>query len=324
MNKYLTALIVIVLTSCGRPVKQIQHPISQPVFDRLSEKLNTLPPRLLTCDGGPTDSLGNTITGREICDTGDSIAPVGLISTIYNVPSFEQYLRDSIGSDGRPYRSPEHKRFCENSPNQDSEVGCNFSRDHLFGHMLYAVATKNPEFLLKIQKYMNKHSQKFCVGDIAQCGMTPAAWDVLGDTYDYLGLDKPIYSYIPDTVTVPSELITVMTNSEFQLSLVADVIYIKLLTGKLNSNYYWIINKLVDKAPYNTYFKYLQYKSGAYTCQDAFTDNLAEELLGYINTWENQETQQSVWYWSWDEIDHANAWSFIFMGNLLLKESKGE
>jgi hypothetical protein len=317
MKKTILVLSV-ALVCCGKSIKQTQQPIHQSTYDIVYDKLESLSPYLITCDGGITDDLLNPASGRPLCDTGDSIMPIGLVSTVQYNSSFDEYVEASIGDDGRPYRSPEHKKYCETNPSKDTDSSCNFSRDHLLGHMLYAIGTHNTNHISRVVNYIQDHDGKVCPGNFSQCGITPAVWDVLGDTLGYLGLPKPIQARIPDPVTITADLITVATTNEFQLSLVANVIYIKLLTNNLNSNYNSVTNKLVEKAQYNTFFRFLQNKT--ITHNSSINNELATELVNYIDAWKTRKKQQSVWFWSWNEIENANAWSFIFMGNLLLKE----
>lgn len=317
MIKHIIGLLFII-TSCGSPVeKKTVTPIAPSISTILQEKIDEITPHLLTCDGGPTDAKGHNITGRNQCDTGDSILPLGLLSTVDNKAEYKQYIYESISLEGRPYRSPEHTRVCEREENRNNP-NCNFSRDHTIGHVLYAISTKDCTPLQQIYEYSQRHDGQICEGSVSQCSLTLPIYDLIGDAYATCGLARPFKTKVNDTVVAYTELLTVMTNDEFQLELAVNYVYTKYLAGTLMSNGIQVVEKALEKKPTNLYF---QYVLNLITKNDTqVNERVTKDLISLMNMFLTEGSSQTVWIWQWEqEYYNANGWSYIFLAKLLLK-----
>ena len=312
-------LLCLLLTSCGSK-EPIQNPAASPLVsistDKLQAEVERLQPILLTCDGGYTKDANHTVTGRPHCDTGDSILFTGLLSTVDNVKAntdYRTFIANSINTDGHPYRSPEHLKICV-TPEHKDDASCTFSRDHILGIVLNSIATGNCDSLVKVFNYAQLHFGRFCDGTMAQCSMSIASYDIIGDAYQKCGLTRPLITNINNSMSSYAEVITVSNNDSFQLELAVDFIYAKYLAGTLTVDGLKVVDIAVTKMPWNTYFKYVQALVNGTLSEQK--ENLVLELLPI-----SQQIAKpgNSWFWQWNELNTANAWSMWFMSKLLLQ-----
>ena len=313
--RLLTATAIVALAACGTKVKSSkQVPVAPTTEQSIQAELDRITPMLLECDGGPTDNGNNNLSSRPQCDTGDSILPLGLLSTVAYKESYDTFLRESLGPDGRPYRSPEHARACADPANA-SNSNCSFSRDHLLGHVLFAISQHKCDYLEQIFDYAQAHSGQFCDGTMAQCSISLPIYDVIGDAYATCGLSRPMLTKINDHVAAYTEILNVATNSGFSVELAVDYIYAKLLAGTLITAGTPVVQKAVKQQPTNLYFQYVLNRITDKNIKT--TDAIGQNLIPMMQAYTKPGT---VWVWQWiDEPHNANGWDYYFMAKLLLQ-----
>ena len=311
--------LCLLLIGCGSKTP-IKHEASQSLpslaADSIQDELTRIEPILLTCDGGYTKDANNTITGRPHCDTGDSILFTGLLSTVDPVKAntdYRDFIANSINSDGHPYRSPEHLKACV-TPEHKNDASCTFSRDHILGIVLNSISTGNCNSLVKVFNYAQDHFGRFCDGTMSQCSLSVASYDIIGDAYQKCGLSRPLITNINNSFSSYAEFITVIQNDSFAVELAVDFVYAKYLANTLTLDGLKVVDLAVLKMPWNTYFLYVQ--SLIKRTLSAQKESLVNELLPI----ESQVVRPGTsWFWQWNEIENANAWSMWFMDKLLLQ-----
>jgi hypothetical protein len=307
-----------ILAACGdKSVKPTVQPIPPSNQEKVEQALDKISPLLITCDGGPTDNQSHNMSGRPQCNTGDSILPTGLLSTVEPKEEYKNFIYNSIDTDGRPYRSPEHLKECK-LPGNKSSSECTFSRDHLIGLILYSIATKDITPVKRVYEYSTKHWGQFCDGSYSQCSISLPVYDLIGDAYTACGEKPPFLLGINDYSAAYTELITAEFNDTYALELAVNYVYAKMLSGNLKEMHIGIVNKAVEKQPWNLYFRWLQAK-----VQGTLDKNIDQIVAEYLPLTERFEKQGlgTVWYFQWGELENINGHDLYFFGKLLLHDN---
>jgi hypothetical protein len=314
------------MVACGSPatvvVPEPQPPLEPTSRELLQAELSRIEPLLLTCNGGPTDNKSSNVSGIPQCDSGDSILPVGLLSTVATpeeLHNYGEFIANSIAENGRPFRSPDHlytfnKRLAEGGDTSDSNF--NFSRDHLLGIILYSMSSKDCSSLSKVYNYAASFQGKFCPGGYAQCSISLPILNLIGDAYGICGLTKTKAMEFSDNISAVAELLAITTAEPgYQMELAVNYVYAKHKAGTLITTAIPIVEKAVERSPNNEYFRYVL--NLVTVNNEVSNEQIGQSLLIRLQRWQGPGT---VWIWQWiEEPQNTNGWDLYFLAKLLLK-----
>lgn len=300
MKKYLASLLI-TLFSCG--TKEGTQPTSSP---SLEVEIARISPLLSTC------TVENIqYYSRPLCDLGDAWTLNAAMALVDPV-SAKRFADNSIATDGRPFRSPLHLQRFESGDKASDVTSNSFSRDHVISLLFYTIWSKDPIPLSKIWEYATSNNLKVCTGTSSQCLLTPAMLDQIGDVFAYLNKPRPWQTKVPGAANAIVQIASIPSISSWQLTLAAEHVLIKTVTGNLNSTWSSLAENILEKVPNNLFYRFVR---------DAATSNtedikvVGEELA---KTMEAFKTPGKQWFWNDQNPDTATGVDLIFLAKLII------
>lgn len=251
------------------------------------------------CDG---------LYSRPDCDLGDSMTLVGVMARVQPEQAKEQ-LAASIDTDGRPFRSPSHLQRYRSGDQGDDVRDRSFSRDHVVSILFYTVFTKDPYPLIQVWNYAIKHDMKVCPGSTSQCSLTPAMLDQIGDAFAFCGKERPWQTRVPGAISAVTQMISVPSISSWQLTLAAEHILLKTITGNLNEAWQSLAEQIEKKSPQNLFYRFVKIASHGESASP-----LVSPLLEQMKQWEVPGKQ---WYWNDQNIQTATGYDLFLLADLI-------
>ncbi len=263
------------------------------------------------CDDMPTYGGPNRTTGKENCNTGDSMLWSGLLYYAWPTPTLAQAIRLSVAPDGKPYRSPEHRKGGDN----ESE----FSRDMYLGFLFYCLRSQDLETCTKVHEWTKAQGYKLCGGGVSQCGLLPsmlyatyAVWDkngwAIAPEFKPTGIEQgaDAQATFLEAKTAPKG---------YRLHLVSLKVFLYNQVGR-TGDYYLASQELLKRQPSNLWFQLVGYLTGN------TVPEMHATLVGETKNIMQQWTPGSVdkdWFWQGriEGINDAMGQDFIFMACLL-------
>lgn len=243
------------------------------------------------CDNMPVYDGTNKVTGRELCNGGDSMLWSGLLFYSWPDAKLGQAIRQSIAANGKPYRSPEHLKGNDND-------GSEFSRDMYLGFLFYCLKSKDFETCTRVHEWTKSQGYKLCSGNVGQCGLLPsvmystyAVWDKNG--WSIAPEFKP--SNIEQGADAQAAFIEAKTAPKgYRLHLVSLKVFLMNQVGR-TGDYYLSSRELVKRQPENLWFQFVDYLTGG--ASDAQLSTIARELSRKMEEWKYDPTFNTDWYW---------------------------
>lgn len=276
-----------------------------------NDELERVKSQLIYCDNMVAADRPNGITGRLHCDTGDSIlfSSLALLGDPTNAGIIAS-IKDSFADNGRPYRSPEHRR------GGDSER--TFSRDMTMGIALFLTVTKDRELAEKFWTFVKGNTYHVCVVEEIGCLLTPPVLAALGDVWDYLGLKKPTEMNFVRWIDEETLMQTAKSvDPGYQLHLVTMSLLVHELTGHTTRRYRRVIEEVVSRQPNNPWYRFLAVKMGA-APREGIAD-LDALIASQLTAWpEGTKTD-----WSFEKGDQEEGrrdslgHEWVFLNNML-------
>lgn len=311
MRWFLVSALVVL--GCGRlkgkdPVYPIEY---EP---RLVDAINRIEPALHYCDDMIASKIPNNTTQRPNCENGDTI----LFSAYYlsTTPSeaIKAALRRTVRDNGQPCRSEEYLRA--------EGENCGFSRDHMLGHLLASLFTRDVELTGRIWTYAYNNGYRVCPNS-DNCFLTPGLLVTWGDVWEHIGrsrADDMKYDAVYSKAVEDGEFRTVSnTATGYQAHLVATRIYLKVLTGRLTVGQAQGAATLAQRYPENLWFRYLANLTNG--GNPAEYRRITESLLPMMDGW----TGDLSWDWIWqrdniqETLPRAYGHDLVFLARKLLE-----
>jgi len=263
------------------------------------------------CDDMPTYGGPNGTTGKLNCNTGDSMLWSGLLYYSWPTPTLGQAIRFSIASDGKPYRSPEHRNGGDNV----SE----FSRDMYLGFLFYCLKSKDFETCNRVHKWTLSEGYKLCAGPVNQCGVTPAMMYATYAVWNKNGWSiSPEFK--PSSIEQSADARSTYFEAKkapkgYRLHLVSLKVFLYNQVGR-TGDYYLASRELIKRQPSNLWFQLVGYLTGN-TAEDAHATIVGETKI-LMNEWTPESTDKD-WFWQGRKAEAKNAigQDFVFMACIL-------
>lgn len=263
------------------------------------------------CDDMPTYGGPNRTSGRESCNTGDSMLWSGLLYYAWPTPSLGQAIRFSIDPDGKPFRSPEHRKARDN----ESE----FSRDMYLGFLFYCLKSQDFETCNRVHQWTKAEGYKLCGGSVSQCGLLPsmlyatyAVWDKNG--WPIAPEFKP--SNIEQGADAQATLLEAETAPKgYRLHLVSLKVFLYNQVGR-TGDYYLSSQALLKRQPSNLWFQLVGFLTG--NTPEGMHATLVGETKHIMQAWVPGSTDKDwIWQGRIEGAQDAMGQDFIFMACLL-------
>lgn len=276
----------------------------------IREEIAKMDPQLAYCDGVPVHFGKNSVTGREDCNSGDSMLWAGLLYNARPTPELAAGIRESISPEGRPYRSPENRR--------GGDVVNTFSRDMWLGFLAYCQKSKDFETCNRVWSYTKSHDYRSCPVDTDErCFITPSILYVTGYVWQSNGWHvsaemRPsgLERYLDEQATIKSAN---QNDIGYELHLISVRMYLQMSTGFMTGSYKSVVKILSQRVPQNLWYRYLEAR--AYGLDFSGIEN---ELVGRMSQWQKPTIQTgSNWEWQ-NHKEPAMGHDFVFLGCQLL------
>jgi hypothetical protein len=245
---------------------------------------------------------------RPNCDMGDSWTLLAAMARIEPETARLQ-ANASIADDGQPFRSPAHlERFI--SGNRADDVTANaFSRDHVISLLFYTVWTKDSDPLNRVWDWAKQHDLKVCDGSASQCALTPAVLDQIGDAFAYCGESRPWQTRVPGAASAVVQMISMPSISSWQLTLAAEHVLLKTVTGHLDLSWQELSGQVVRKNPSNLFYKYVDLAANGKDVNE-----LVSPLSILIGKFHSPGKS-----WFWNDSKDATGYDYILLADLIIK-----
>lgn len=308
-------LVSLAIIGCGILEKTPMNPPVNPISAELQTQIERISPLLHKCDGMPAKPTPNEITPRPFCNVGNSFLYAGHLLSVVNDTEMVQGIKDSFTIEGKPYRSPEHRR-ANDSVNE-------FSRDMLQGFLMSLIRTRDIDQLKLFWNYSKSHDYIMCNGKeeegINRCYLTPTILYFVGEIFEYLGEQRPAETKIAESIALAAALYDVQTVPvNFRLMLVANQVYLKMLTNKMSQPWVRITEYLKKRSPNNLWYRYLD--NAAHKGNIAEYENISNQLIKYMQVFPAGD--QGSWIWSQGDSIDSMGYDLLFLAHRLKPELK--
>lgn len=251
-NLWLLSILVIALTGCGSADKPINATPGTPAIERLRELTDNArlwAPSCSLVDGLTYPSLQPNGDAHD-CGDGDGVYMNGTLCAVGETASCDM-VRESVGADGRLWRSP-YRRL-----NGDTGVDT-ASRDQLNGLLLYLVTTKDTDTARRFQGYIETNGTLCPFSTDSRCNLTAVSYGLLAKVWSHIGLSAPLSWQAQATVlTKTLELAAKTTPPGYQMFLVGQQILILIRTGDYSLTASGASLALHERDTANPFYRYL-------------------------------------------------------------------
>lgn len=272
--------LLLLLAGCGVPNAREPNQ-TYTVNEELSAQVQRIAAGAHYCDGGLAAEGPNTVTGRPDCRTGDSMMWSGLYYSVFPKASIGEAIKNSIGADFRPYRSPENRK---------GDVLDTFSRDMWTGFMAYCLRADDHANCNGVWGYTKNNdfqacpdtSDNRCWISYSMRYLTGYVWDAHGWYISSAAKATQVERAADEQVTMESAR---MNKLGYRMHLIAARMYLYKRMGRLTNNYRDVISKVVERDPTDLFYKFLD------------DQDITAELLVHMKSWERPVTGYSQWVW---------------------------
>jgi len=244
-------LIFLVLFGCGKkgvnPDRVIYSNYKQ---DIIAQRISDINKWVLWCGStAAKDRFEKHPFDGKGCDTGDAALFNGLLCSSGTQKACAGVANAQNKSTGQWFRSEFYK---------DNSTENSFSKDMAKGVLLYLLTTKDTESAELWLKYIHKTKRLCTDDDDKRCSIVPTTWALFNYVWSKLGLEKTQNMKAGIIGNSVANLMSAKTSPlGYQLHLVGVSLYIKILTGNMQSNDYKAIEVLVKRQPDNPFFLFL-------------------------------------------------------------------
>jgi len=241
------------------------------------------------------------------CSDGDAMTVQAYVYS-FDPDNAKRFVRESIGDNGRPYRTPKVRQDCESGVEETVKRGgtvsssCDFSRDHIISILFYTLVSKDAVPLKKVLGYAEDHNFKFCPYSVNQCAFTPSILDAVGDVLAHVGESRPWYTHVPGVAVAAVTKIATETVDGYQMTLCFELALLKAKTGHLNSEWIKMAKTGYDRFKHNLYYAYV-YRLVADDLTDKALDSIREKLESMMEIYIEKPVAKA---WVWNKTENES------------------
>jgi hypothetical protein len=285
-----TAFLFIHFISCGKKTTAEPPVKVYSVNDELLEQVARISSEALYCDGSLSSEGPNSVTGRPDCRNGDSMLWSGLYYSAYPKAEVGAAIRNSIGPDNRPYRSPENR-----AGNDDIN---SFSRDMWTGFMAFCSRAKQWEVCNAVWDYTKDHDYRMCPRDTDdRCLLTPSMMYMTGWVWGANGWYISPVARASQTERYLDEQTTIKSAKEvelgYRLHLIVARVYILQRVGALTESYKEAAKIAYQRDPGDLFYQWVW---ASVSGDGNLQQDIATKLLAHMKSWQRPQGY-SQWVW---------------------------
>lgn len=186
------------------------------------------------------------------------------------------------------------------------------SRDELIGHLLYIAKTHDKNHANRLLHGISTLDGKICPNaSDTRCMITPGIWGLMKQVWQHIGLNPTVNMIIGnagDETALLAQAKEAPPNYNSHLIAVNIMLrmHMNTYTGKLKI----AVGYLIEKSPSNPFYRFLN--NDTQLAADLFIQQASQA----------QWDKQGEWPWQVDysqiRFDQTNAWSIVFLGNILI------
>lgn len=301
-------ILLLLLIACGRPDAHSRSPVENNALQVEAKRVAALSP---TCDDMPIASGNNGVTGRVDCDSGDSMLWAGLLYSAWPQEKLANAIKASIDDDGRPFRSPEHRKGRD-----DSNA---FSRDMYMGFLYYCHASKDLATCSKVLAFARRNDYQLCTNaSDTRCLITPSMMYLTGAVWKGNGWDVGGEYVANSFERAVDEQLTLREAKDNKLGYRTHLVSLKVfLYYKLGNvgDYRIAAKKLHEREPSNLWYQNVAWSVGMIPQNDS-------AIL--IEMMKNYSSNRVPRNWFWQGAENAMGQDLVFLACVMSSGCTGD
>jgi hypothetical protein len=315
-------------------LSQFKTPLKRAVLEMWSKKVShegDYHDAMLLCDGLVSEDKVHGGSKRKHCSTGDGLIFSSLLNGAAQNSWIEKGFKDSVDPDGRPWRSPEDRKY-------PTFTYKDFSKDATLGLLIYLAKSRDRATAVRVRDYLVEHNGFICpyteIGEpFSQCYVSPNLQAYLEIIINMTGTGGRNLTAAELNLYDEWALKDVQgrrKESAFEYHLSGAIVYLRHITGTMTPKVALMANELYSMDPSNLFFKYI-YKltnaSAPFTYEDIADELIEHHIKGWVEG--HYATEEGRREWVWNRPTQVDAhkpkslgWEYLFIAALLDSDIK--